>query len=79
MGYDIKYGQVTTEHGTIGADEPVFVLRAQDGLSLGLLADYHRLCTVHGSPQHHLDGIETVINTFAAWQTTNFTKIPESA
>jgi hypothetical protein len=78
MGNDPKYGHVTTQHGTIGADEPVVVFRAQDALLPTLLADYRGLCTVAGSNQGHLDGIERLIGEVEAWQAQNPTKTPDS-
>lgn len=40
MGFDTKYGTVTLEHGSVGGDEPVFVLRAQDKFAMGTISDY---------------------------------------
>lgn len=78
MGIDLKYGTVTTESGTIGADEPVFIVRAQDKLARYVIESYRQLCQEAGSPQGHLDGIERAYQQFSSWQESNFTKIPES-
>lgn len=78
MGYDRKYGRVTTERGTIGDDEPVVVVRAQDRLMPYLLEYYRDLCIDAGSPQHHLDLIEGTCQAVIEWQKNNFTKIPNS-
>lgn len=76
MGMDLKYGQVTTEQGTIGEREPVFILRAQDALSGEALKQYKELCESKGSPQQHLDGIQRARDGFLNWQAANPTKVP---
>lgn len=79
MGYDGKYGKVTTEHGNIPDDEPVIVFRARDVHTVQLIDYYKALCagTVEGgavqagypaSPQRHLDLIEEARRRFADWQ-----------
>lgn len=78
MAKDLKYGEVTTERGTIGTDEPVFVLRAQDKLSHYVIEAYRQMAQEAGSPQRHLDNIEAAFQQFVSWQAVNFTKIPES-
>lgn len=79
MGYDAKYGHVTTERGTIGKDEPVVVFRAQDALLPKVLIYYHMFCLKAGSPKRHLDLIFSTLRTVQAWQRMNSTKTPESA
>lgn len=71
MGWDGKYGQVTTEHGDIPAGEPVIVFRARDALTAPLISCYYKLCEEHGSPQRHLDLIEEAYKVFADWQEAN--------
>ncbi len=78
MAIDIKYGKVTTERGTIGEDEPVFVFRAQDRLLPKVLAYYHLFCLRAGSPRHHLDSILEARDAVSEWQSENMTKIPTS-
>jgi hypothetical protein len=63
-----KYGKVTTEHGDIPADEPVFVLRARDELACPMLSAYFELCRRGGSPQPHLRSVEQAYTRFAEWQ-----------
>jgi hypothetical protein len=75
MGYDRKYGKVTTEHGDIPDDEPVIVFRARDRLVLPVLGAYLELCKHEGSPQRHLDTITRNIHTFADWQEANPDKV----
>jgi len=40
MGYDGKYGKVTTEHGNIPDDEPVIVFRGRDKIIPAMLRFY---------------------------------------
>ncbi len=78
MGYDAKYGEVTTEHGTIGRDEPVVVFRAQDRLLPKLLKVYRIMCELAGSPQHHLDLIDSTAGEVKDWQTIFPPRTPNS-
>ena len=78
MGIDRKYGQVTTQYGTIGEFEPVVVFRAQDRLLPGLLEAYRQMCADAGSPDHHLQLITDTAYSVAAWQADNATKVPAS-
>lgn len=68
MGFDRKYGQVTTANGEIPDDELVFVLRARDANSCPAISAYFELCKRNGSPQRHLDMIEQTYTAFADWQ-----------
>jgi hypothetical protein len=78
MGYEGKYGRVTTEHGDIPDDEPVILFRARDALTPTLLDSYYALCKAAGSPQRHLDMIETARLTFVEWQEKNGSRVPAS-
>lgn len=78
MAIDGKYGRVTTERGTIGEDEPVFVFRAQDRLLPNVLGFYYDICNSEGSPPHHLDGIARREQEIREWQSENTTKLPTS-
>lgn len=71
MAIDRKYGQVTTEFGTIGDDEPVVVFRAQDRLLPKLLKVYRYFCELAGSPEHHLRAIDDAATYVKAWQQAN--------
>ena len=75
MGYDRKYGKVTTEHGGIPDDEPVIVFRARDAILPGLLEDYLRKCEQAGSPARHLDLIRGTQDQVLAWQEKNPEKV----
>lgn len=78
MAKDLKYGNVTLEHGTIGEDEPVVVFRAKDVLLPALLAHYARLCAQAGSPPRHLELIAETTGRVNQWQNNNDTKVPDS-
>ena len=43
MGYDGKYGKVTTENKVIPEDEPIFILRGQDILACNAVREYAEL------------------------------------
>jgi hypothetical protein len=68
MAYESKYGRITTERGSLGEDEPAFLIRAQDRLACPAVSAYHELCKRAGSPQEHLDGIERAYTAIADWQ-----------
>lgn len=78
MPLEGKYGRVTTERGTIGDDEPVFLFRAQDRLLPDVLRGYIELCEAAGSPTHHIDVIRRDIRVIEEWQATHFTQTPQS-
>jgi hypothetical protein len=78
MGYDRKYGKVTTEHGNIGEDEPVVVFRAQDKLLPKVLAYYHLFCVKEGSPRRHLDIIMNTRAKVVEWQKLHYSQVPTS-
>jgi len=81
MGYDGKYGKVTTEYGDIPDDEPVIVFRARDRLTLRLIQHYADLCDIAGSPARHISLVRDTFRRFADWQEKNPDKIrvPASA
>ena len=80
MGYDGKYGRVTTEHGDIPDDEPVIVFRARDKVTINMLAHYHQVCMMSGSPMRHLRLIAETFFRFRKWQQDNpeQVKVPDS-
>lgn len=75
MGYDRKYGLVTTEHGDIPADEPVIVFRGQDRHLPKVLAFYHFLCLTASSPMRHLRIIAESARHIQGWQDDNPDKV----
>lgn len=78
MAIDLKYGQVTTEHGDIGEDEPVVVFRAKDVILVKLLAYYHLFCMRLGSPRRHLNLILDSRDRIIEWQEDNEPRVPTS-
>jgi hypothetical protein len=68
MAQEGKYGKITTERGSIPDDEPVFLLRAQDRLSVQAIEAYMRLCQVNGCPSPHLEALDEVFLAFVNWQ-----------
>ena len=71
MGFDRKYGVVTTEHGEIPDDEPVIVFRARDALLPKVLAYYRLFCWKAGSPKRHLGLIDDSLLNVETWQRQN--------
>lgn len=66
-GVDAKYGEITTEYGAIGEDEPVFVLRAQDVLAHETLVHYHKQAGRFGCTTHFRDDVLQAIVNFERW------------
>lgn len=52
----------------IPEDEPIFVLRARDYISIPTLQDYRRRCEADRCDPGHLSGIDGVIEDFSDWQ-----------
>lgn len=72
-----KYGIVCTEFGEIGGDEPVFILRAQDALSVYTISDYYLRAAVAGVSDSFLESLADVMNSFLDWQENNEMKVPD--
>ena len=70
-----KYSSATFP--TIPADEPVFVLRAQDACAIDTLHAYVNACEAHGASDEHLEAVDVVRKRFMAWQRTHSTKVPD--
>jgi hypothetical protein len=77
MGFDLKYGRVTTERGSIGWDEPVIIFRAQDRFMLKVLKFYRWLIEIGTGSTIMLDLLDRQANNVKAWQVTHDTKIPD--
>lgn len=67
MGYDSKYGKITTEFGNIPEDEPVFILRGQDKLADFALREYQRVFLDYTGDREHYVLLCKNIETFEAW------------
>lgn len=63
MAQSGKYGKVNIP--TIGDDEPVFILRAQDKLAETAIALYQALAASHGAAA--AADLETEIHRFRQW------------
>jgi hypothetical protein len=71
-----KYGQVEIEG--IPEDEPVFIIRARDRLSVAALDAYAELANIGGEVEEEfLDQIDGVTGDFKIWQRQNETKVPD--
>jgi hypothetical protein len=68
MGYDRKYGRVTTEHDDIPGDEPVIVFRARDRFVPAMLGYYMQLCQGGGAPERHVELVTGSIAEIEQWQ-----------
>ena len=68
MGYDRKYGRVTFERGTIGDDEPVFVVRACDAAAPAALRAYAHVAAQHGGNEEMVRRVLERAEQVARWQ-----------
>lgn len=75
MGFDPKYGRVTTEHGDIPDDEPVIVLRGRDAMVPETMARYMELCEENGSPARHVTLVAGAVTRIQEWQEANPGKV----
>lgn len=58
-------------------DEPYFVFRAKDKLSLDVLRYYHNLCVSSNCDTKQMESVSDWIHEFEVWQKHNVTKIPD--
>lgn len=75
MGYDVKHGQVSTERGAIGDDEPVVVFRAQDKHLPAVLEHYRELCVSGSCGQEHTAVIDSARGQVQAWQSAHQSQV----
>lgn len=68
MPYDQKYGKITTEHGNLSADEPVFIVRPRDAAAMDVLGAYLSRCVKLGSPLSHLHMVLDKVEEFRKWR-----------
>ncbi len=68
MGYDRKYGKVTIERGTIGEDEPVFVIRAADVSAPAAIRAYAFEAQRHGADASLTTPVFERAEQVRAWQ-----------
>ena len=64
---------------SIPEDEPIFILRAQDEISVETIAGYSELAAEAGADRNFLDGMASVAMQFADWRASNRdrVKIPD--
>jgi len=74
-----KYGYIRPGDALeeIRAEEPVFILRAQDMLSVLTINAYLRLARDAGCDEEHIAGVEAQMREFSVWQSRNHVKIPD--
>lgn len=68
MGYDTRFGNVRTQHEDIPEDEPVFMVRARDTLSIDVIATYMMRSIQSGSSKEHLRMVMGALEEFRYWQ-----------
>ena len=80
MGYDPKYGRITTERGEIPDDEPVILFRGHDLYLPAVMQRYLQLCASGGSPGRHVELAADALEAVQAWQRANpgRVKVPDS-
>lgn len=80
----------SSKHGIIGeqivnrktdvpipSDEPVFVIRARDPVSIGALEGYIDEAQEQGAPDDFVDEVKMVMKDFNDWQAKNETRMPD--
>lgn len=86
MAIDRKYGRVNfATENNIGPDEPVFVIRAQDEVSVNALWEYLNCYVKAIGPEEQktdasrkfAESVELAVRDFEKWQDKNETKIPD--
>lgn len=75
MAIDKKYGKVKIEG--IPADEPVFILRAQDKLAFPIISRYANMADIAGCKPEFISAVRQVTIEFGEWAETNKTKKPD--
>jgi hypothetical protein len=75
VGYDGKYGKVTTEYGEIPDDEPVIVFRGRDKLLPQVLTHYKALCQQNDTGMRHVGLVQKTLDRIAEWQLKNPDKV----
>lgn len=78
MAVDERYGRVTLEHGNVGEDEPVYVLRANDRLAPTVLRHYLALGARSGYSHDHRVTTLAAIEKIERWQAQNLRRWPRA-
>lgn len=66
-----KYGAITTEKKTFYPDEPVFLFRATDPLTVLTLGRYLDACILAGCSSEHIRQLQDHIQAIEQWQARN--------
>jgi len=74
MGICSKYGKIETEKKSIPANEPLFLIRAQDVLSGPIVRDYAILYLAVTNDRPGFNKIIDVANRMDSWHTK---KVPD--
>jgi hypothetical protein len=78
MGSDNQYGTVTTQFGSIPADEPVFLLRGRDSTLVHVMNRHLGLAAEAGAPSDYLGAVSTALDALTTWQAANGTAVAAS-
>lgn len=62
----------------IPEDEPIFIIRAQDNISVSAIDDYMDLSERPGNDPTFMDDLRKVRNEFADWQIKNSDKVKQA-
>jgi hypothetical protein len=68
VAHDWKYGQVTTERGTIAPDEPVFVIRGRDMSAPDAIDAYASAAALHGADDELVSVVHERAEAMREWQ-----------
>lgn len=75
MAYDEKFGTITLEKGSVGDDEPVFLLRAADALAVQTIEHYAELCSARDCQSAHIAGVMNSRQRVVEWQDAHAEKV----
>lgn len=81
MGFDRKFGVVTTERGNIPRDEPVFVIRAADVAAAEAIDGYAAAAAAVGADEALLGPVRERARQVREWQCAHpeRVKVPDTA
>lgn len=71
MSIDGKYGVINAEKKNFHPGEPVFLIRAQDGLAAGAVLAYAHDCFLAGCDWSHVEQCLEHAKRIVAWQKAN--------
>ena len=71
------YNHIQDESGRIRADEPVFLIRAQDSTAPQALRAYAIIAAAHGASTELTDSVQRHARAMEEWQRVNGKKTPD--